>query len=65
MDGIEQIRSLLESDLRWCLIHKDDLDDDGDKFNRGYCSGRIGLIKDLLSELTVIKMQEEINHESN
>lgn len=66
MEEYREIVRILESDLRWCLEHKDDKNgDENDRyFNRGYCGGRINLIKDLLSEIKVLQMQEELNNEN-
>lgn len=66
MDNYNTIEAILKSDLKWCLKHKNDQTGDKDdiQFNHGYCAGRISLIKDLLSEIEVLRMQEEIEHEN-
>lgn len=64
MDNYSSLEIMLKSDLKWCLKHKDDIDDDGQRFNQGYCNGRINLIKDLISEIEVLRMKDEINHEN-
>ena len=66
MSEYNSLIGLIESDLIWCLKHQNDKpvdkDDNGD-FNRGYCSGRISLIKDLLAEIKVLQVQERIDNE--
>lgn len=61
----DTIVRFLKSDLRWCLKHQDDKDQEepDNKFNSGYCRGRIELIKDLIAEIEVLRMKEEINNE--